>query len=161
METIKLYEILDAEEFIKNIENIEDFEEEELEKYSKALKIQEKNKVNAIGGYLRETELVAENAKNEAKRILEIAKFYENRAKRIKQSIQWAMESREIEKIETDRFRISFRKSESVVVDNAILDKKFQKIIVTPDKIAIKKAIKNGEEVIGAKIITNKNLSIK
>lgn len=156
---VSLYNILEAEDFI---DRMKDEDDTELEEYSKTLAIQEKNKVNAIVGFLRETELTAESAEIEAKRLSEIAKFYKNRAERIKQSVKWAMESHGIEKIETDMFRLSFRKSESVLVDDVeVLPKEYVVLKKSADKTAIKKAIKDGINVEGARVIANNNLQIK
>lgn len=60
--------------------------------------------------------------------------------------------------------RFSYIKSESVEIsDESLLDSKWVKVKETrsPDKTAIKKAIKSGEEVDGATLITNRNLQIK
>jgi hypothetical protein len=60
--------------------------------------------------------------------------------------------------------KINFRKSESVEIDNlALLDAKFlnEKVTITPDKMAIKEAIKNGEDVNGARLVINNNIQIK
>lgn len=156
---VSLYNILEAEDFVERMKQEDDTE---LEEYSKTLAIQEKNKVNAIVGFLRETELTAESAEVESKRLGEIAKYYKNRAERVKQSVKWAMESHGIEKIETDMFRLSFRKSESVEVDDVEkLQDEYVVVKRSADKTAIKKAIKDGKNVEGARVIANNNLQIK
>lgn len=153
---VSLYNILDAKDFIARID-----EEEGLEEYSKSLAIQEKNKVNAIVGFLQETELTVENAEKESKRLADIAKFYSNRAKKIKQSVSYAMQAHGIEKIETDFFRLSFRKSESVLVDDVEqLPEEYTVTKKSANKVAIKKALKDGLTVEGAKIIESNNLQI-
>lgn len=154
-----LYEIEEAKDFIERMKSEDDVE---LEAYSRSLVIQEKNKVNAIVGYLREVELTAEMAENESKRLAELAKYYRNRQERIKQSVKWAMQAHGIEKIETDKFRISFRKSESVEVDDVdALPEEFVVMKKQADKTSIKKAIKDGKTVEGARIVENSNLQIK
>jgi hypothetical protein len=68
------------------------------------------------------------------------------------------------EKIETPFIKINFRNSESVEITNeSQLDACFivTKTVTSPDKKAIKDAIKNGEIVTGATISYNKNLQIK
>lgn len=158
-EKISLYNILDAQDFI---EKMQQEDEIDLSEYSKSLAIQEKNKVNAIIGYLRETELTAESADVESKRLAEISKFYRNRLERIKQSVKYAMEAHGIEKIETELFRISFRKSESVEVDDVEkLEERFVVIKKQADKKAIKEAVKSGETLDGVRIVVNNNLQIK
>ena len=69
-------------------------------------------------------------------------------------------------KIEEPDIKVSTRKSESVSLDDeSLLDKKFVKVEVitkqSPDKKAIKEAIKSGEEVKGARLCTNYSLQIK
>ena len=61
------------------------------------------------------------------------------------------------------RVNISYRKSSSVVVDDVLnLPPRFVKFKdPEPDKIAIKEAIKNGEEVNGARIENNVSIIIK
>ena len=69
-----------------------------------------------------------------------------------------------IDKIESPLFKLSLRRSESVEVDIVeALPGAFQNVknVVTADKVAIKEAIKRGENVFGARIIENFNLQIK
>ena len=70
----------------------------------------------------------------------------------------------EVEEIKTPLIKLNFRNSESVEITNeSQLSDKFlvTKTVVTPDKKAIKDAIKAGEFVEGATISYNKNLQIK
>lgn len=161
MEKVSLYDIIEAKDFIEKIDSDEE-STGELEEYSKSLAIQEKNKVNAIVGFLRETELTAESAAIEAKRLSEIASYYKNRSERIKQSVAWAMQSHGIEKIETNMFRLSFRKSESVEIsDVESLPIDYVVIKKQADKKKIKEALKNGAVIDGVRIEEKNNLQIK
>ena len=58
---------------------------------------------------------------------------------------------------------VSTRKSAQVILDDDFDNKNFQTIkeVKTIDKAAIKEALKNGEDVDGAKLVTNYNLQIK
>lgn len=106
--------------------------------------------------------MTVDMAKIESKRLKELADYYERRQDRLKQVLKYSMEAHGIEKIETDKFRISFRKSESIEVDDVeALPEKFVVVKKQADKTAIKKAIKDGETVTGAKVIVNNNLQIK
>jgi ribosomal silencing factor RsfS len=74
------------------------------------------------------------------------------------------MQLYDVEKIETPLIKLSFRNSESVEITNeSQLDDCFivTKTVSTPDKKAIKDAIKSGVFVEGATISYNKNLQIK
>ena len=68
------------------------------------------------------------------------------------------------DEIKTAIVKVSFRNSESVEITNeSQLDACFivTKTVTTPDKKAIKDAIKSGEVVTGATISYNKNLQIR
>jgi hypothetical protein len=74
------------------------------------------------------------------------------------------MQLYDVEKIETPLIKLSFRNSESVEITNeSQLDACFivTKTVTTPDKKAIKDAIKSGQLVCGATISYNKNLQIR
>lgn len=67
-------------------------------------------------------------------------------------------------KLDLPHSKISYRRSDSVDVYNlSALPKEYIKVKVeeTPDKATIKKAIKDGATINGAKIVTNYNIQIK
>ena len=100
----------------------------------------------------------------ELKRLQQLKKVRTNLAERLKDTISNAMNLYEVEKIETPLIKLSFRNSESVEITNeSQLDACFivTKTVSTPDKKAIKDAIKSGVFVEGATISYNKNLQIK
>jgi len=69
-----------------------------------------------------------------------------------------------IPELKTPTLKINFRKSEQVVVNdvNALpSDYKTIKVTEQPDKIKIKQAIKDGEDVIGCELVTVQNIQIK
>ena len=83
---------------------------------------------------------------------------------RLKSAVKNAMLVSNIEKMESTLFKLSIRKSEAVEVDIVeALPNAFQNVknVVTADKVAIKEAIKRGENVTGARLIENFNLQIK
>lgn len=100
----------------------------------------------------------------ELKRLQQLKKVRTNLAERLKNTISDAMNLYEVEKIETPLIKLSFRNSESVEITNeSQLDACFivTKTVTSPDKKAIKDAIKSGVLVTGATISYNKNLQIK
>lgn len=101
---------------------------------------------------------------NEIKRLQQLKKVRTNLAERLKNTISDAMNLYEVEKIETPLIKLSFRNSESVEITNEKqLDPCFivTKTVSSPDKKAIKDAIKSGVFVEGATISYNKNLQIR
>jgi hypothetical protein len=83
---------------------------------------------------------------------------------RLETTVSNAMQLYQINRLETPTLKISFRKSESVEIDNeADIPAQFlkEKTTYTIDKTAIKEAIKKGEVVIGARLQVNQNIQIK
>lgn len=69
-----------------------------------------------------------------------------------------------IEKVESPLFKLSVRRSEAVEVDLVeALPNAFKNVknVVTADKVAIKEAIKRGENITGARLVENFNIQIK
>lgn len=100
----------------------------------------------------------------EIKRLQELKKRNNNAIERMETAISNAMQLYGIEKVDSSFLKLSFRKSESVeIVNEEQLAAKFTttKTTTTPNKVAIKEALKRGEVVYGALLSTNFNLQIK
>lgn len=69
------------------------------------------------------------------------------------------------EKCKTDEYNFYFMTTKAVnISDNVtpeMLDKEFQRVSVSFDKTAIKKALQDGIYIVGAEIVENKSLVIK
>ena len=101
---------------------------------------------------------------NEIKRLEAMKKSRGKTVDRLKESVSKAMQLYEIDKIETPTLKISFRKSESIEVEEeSLIDEKFMtvKTTKTPNKTAIKEAIKNGEIVLGVTLKQNQNIQFR
>lgn len=100
----------------------------------------------------------------EIKRLKAMKETKDRSINRLKEALRDAMLVSGIDKIESSLFKLSLRRSEAVEVDVVeALPNAFQNVknVVTADKVAIKEAIKRGENVMGARIIENFNLQIK
>ena len=105
----------------------------------------------------------------EIERLTARAKVKENRIERVKKYVadDLAADITETNKnphFETARVSLSLRSSESVnVIDKNAIPAEFMKTKTetTPDKTAIKKAIKAGAVVSGAELVKKNNLQIK
>nr|DAE93542.1 MAG TPA: resistance protein [Caudoviricetes sp.] len=98
----------------------------------------------------------------EAKRLTALAKQAENNADSMKNYLDEQLKRMNIQKMDTELFKLSYRKSDSVnVIDLDAVPDAYKKITIAADKAAIKKAIKEGAEVAGAELVTNKNLQIR
>ena len=100
----------------------------------------------------------------EIKRLNELKKARLKTIDRLETTVSQAMQLYQINRLETPTLKISFRKSESVEIDDesaisfAYLK---EKITYTIDKAMIKEAIKKGEVVAGARLQQNQNIQIK
>ena len=100
----------------------------------------------------------------EIERLTKLKKARLNASERLKERIKQAMILFDKSEIKTPLIKLSFRKSEAVIVhDVNLLPQMYKAVKVTeqPDKVKIKEAIKSGVDVIGCEIIENLNLQIK
>lgn len=121
-------------------------------------------KATNYGYVIKKFEYEVDAIDNEIKRLKELKERREKAIDRMKQSVTNAMQLYGIEKVESSFLKLSFRKSESVeVINEAQLLPEFTttKVTTTPNKTAIKEAIKRGEVVEGAVLVTNQNLQIR
>jgi hypothetical protein len=160
---MNLYELtqegLELQELLENEELTEELEQRLLIS---------QNEVQSKGCFLApiilNNEVTIEAIDNQIKRLKELKEKKERSINRTKYFLKNAMVSNGINKIESHLFTLSLRRSESVEVDIVeSLPSQFINIknVVTADKVAIKEAIKRGENITGARIIENFNLQIK
>ena len=106
--------------------------------------------------YMLDLAAARDAAKNEAKRLKEYSDMLERRYNRLKAGLMWAMKATDKPVILTKHGEIKTKLNPPAVQidDIAQLPAKYtrQKISIEPDKVAIKKALKNGEEVPGASL---------
>lgn len=100
----------------------------------------------------------------EIKRLTALKQSRNKTVEQLKERVSDAMILYGIEKIESPTLKLSFRKSESVEVENIdLLNENYisTKIVKTADKTMIKAHIKDGFAVVGAVLKVNQNLQIK
>jgi hypothetical protein len=100
----------------------------------------------------------------EIKRLKALQDKAEKRKELFKQRLSEAMIFFGVEKIDSPLLKLSFRKSEAVeILDEEEIPDAFidVKEVVTISKARIKEALKKGEVVPGAELITKNNLQIK
>jgi len=118
------------------------------------------NYAKVIANYQSE----ADQIDSEIKRLKAMKESRDKKVTWLTESLKKAMLVSAIEKIESPLFKISLRRSEAVEVEipEALpVDWQVKKVTITADKVAIKKAIKEGYSITGARIVENFNLSIK
>lgn len=128
-----------------------------------SLEITEAERMTKGEGYvyvIKQLKSQADLLKAEAKRLLEIAKQYENSADKLADRLLQSVITHG--QIKTAFVTISTRKSKSVsITDESLLKTEYLRIKTEPNKTAIKEALESGEEVAGALIVENYSLNIK
>lgn len=120
------------------------------------------NKAKAYIYVIRNKENLISNIDAEIDRLKEMKKRTENEIERIKNYLSMAVDT--FGNFETGLHKISNRISKSVdIINLEELPKQFikEKIELSADKTAIKKAFESGENISGALLVTKSNLQIK
>lgn len=155
-----LYELTDQYKMLQNFieeNNVEGFElalsqiigdiGEKLEGYAMVLK----NIESDIAGI-----------KSEEKRLADRRKAMESNLARIKENMADALLTVEGNRVKTEKFTFSFRKSTSVQIENdAAIPPQFIKVEKTISRSELAKALKAGEQIEGAQLVENQLLSIR
>lgn len=139
--------------------------EEELQAINDTLEMLDcsiEEKVENTAKYIKNVESDIEGIKAEINRLTALKKQKERNTEWLKSNIEYALKYKGIEKLEVGTFKCGYRKSESVEVDDLkAIPSDYTKTEIKPDKTAIKKALKAGEEINGVHIQTNMNFYIK
>lgn len=95
---------------------------------------------------------------NEIKRLQAAKKVQQNKQNALKDYLRHNMESCDISKIECDLFSITLRKPVDVVVidDDQQVPQDYWKVVKSVDKSLVKKALKDGAVVKGARLAPGK-----
>ena len=139
---------VDDETKLDTLDSI-DWEHDFSEKIENCIKVI-RNKNARVEAYKAEIERLEALKKSENKAIEEIEK-----------RISEAMSLTQCDKLDTTLFKVGFRKSKAVIVDETKLPKKYMKAKWSPDKKMIKELINNGSTIRGAHIEERSNLSIR
>ena len=128
------------------------------------LEVERNAKLEAVALFIKSLEAESAAMSEEERKLAERRGRNDRKAERLRRYLSDSMQRFGDTKLETARVSLGFRRSESVeVIDQAALPVEFIKVKMTetPDKAAIKKALKAGQQVAGAQLVENKNLQIK
>lgn len=162
---MKLYEINEElrsimEDLVVDEETGEIIGEIDYEKIQ-ALQLERKEKLENIALYVKELKSEVDALKGEVKKLNARTKVKENKIKSLSNYLDFILKDMGTKKFETSRVLISYMKSEIVSVDESKLPKKYMKVELSPDKVAIKKLLKSGMTIKGAQLVEKQNLQIK
>lgn len=119
------------------------------------------NKVENYIKVIKNTEADVEARKNGIERLTELNKADKRKNERMKEVLKESMALTGHERVDTTLFKVSFRKSEAVEVDDLLLPEAYKVATYKPDKKRLKEDLKNGLEILGAELVERKNLSIR
>lgn len=158
---MSIYEIDDS---ILSLVDMETGEIEDEKRYDE-LRMERTQKVENIGCYYKNLVAEAKAMKEEESNLARRRKAVENKAKRIKNLLAYALGG---EKFESPKLRCSYRKAKSVKVDDSFVswaqiyaDDLLNYEVPTPNRTAIKAALADGREIEHAEIVTNESLQVK
>ncbi|WP_445479142.1 siphovirus Gp157 family protein [Lysinibacillus irui] len=119
-------------------------------------------KLEAYAMVIKNIESDVEGIKSEEKRLAKRRKIMENGITRMKQAIAETLQGSGQDKVKTEKFTFSFRKSSKVEVsDIDSLPQQFIKVERTISRADLAKALKAGEQIKGAQLVENQSLSIR
>lgn len=163
MSNLSLYHI--TSEQLRINELLEESGGELTPEIEEALAINEDNLLVKCGGYI---EAIAyfkakqEAAKTRIEEMQRIKKIAENAEKRLKESMQWAMEALGRDKMEVGLHKLSLRNSTAVAItDETAIPAEYIIVETKVDKMRIKEALKGGAIIAGAELQTNTSIQIR
>lgn len=118
-------------------------------------------KVEGYVKVIKSLEADIEARKNEKKRLDGLNKSDQTKIDNLKAALAVSMTETGQTKVDTTLFKVGFRKSEAVVVDETKLPKKYQVATYKPDKKTLKELLKSGKHIKGAALEERSNLSIR
>lgn len=122
------------------------------------------DKAVAVACVYRSLDEDAARVGREIERLTAMKKRLERERDRVKEGLSAAFTALGVEKVKGMYADISFRASEQTIIDNAdAVPEEYMtvKTTYTPNKTAIREAIKEGKEVPGAHLEQKKNIQIK
>ncbi|MDY4281285.1 MAG: siphovirus Gp157 family protein [[Pasteurella] mairii] len=166
---MKLYEI--AEQY-KNVaellQNSEFAEEQDVIAALDCIEDDFNHKVEQTVYIMKNIESEIHPIDAEIKRLSAMKKVRQNNIDRIKERLKLNMKETGINLVNCSLFKVSYRETENNVVEldeNLFLannlNENFVTVKITPNKTAIKTALEQGENVIGAKLVNSQVLTIR
>ena len=128
-----------------------------------ALSLERDRKLEGLALYIKNRDAEAKAIREEEKALADRRHSLERKAERARDFLSRMLAG---EKFSTPRVAVSWRKSEAVEIGMSFFSADGNERFLRyknpePDKAAIKAALKAGEEITGAELVTNLNMSIK
>jgi uncharacterized protein YdiU (UPF0061 family) len=159
---MSLYNLADSyRQVLDNADLDQDVMQDTLDSIKEPLK----DKADSIAWLIEFLQNNSKVLRDKAKSFTEEAKHQENKAKWLQEYLTNSLDLADIKKLQTENHILSVRNYKaSTIVDNenkVPAEFRHVKEVVSVDKNAVYKALKNGEEVPGAHLKPNRKTSIK
>lgn len=125
------------------------------------LEMAREQKIENVGLYIKNLEAEADAVENQEKVFADRKKRIRKKIEGLKGFLGYALQG---EPFKTDKVVMSFRRSESVhITDEYLIPDEYKTFTVVkkPDKTVIKKALKDGKEIMGCELVEKNNVQIK
>jgi len=158
-EFYELQQLIELEEFDENGELIDN--SGIIKELLNSLESERNIKADSIAYLVKIANESQNSIKDEITRLNERKTMFLKQENKLKELLAYLLQG---EKLKTDRFTFSYRKSTSVhILDESLIPAEFLKIkeTVTVDKMAIKKMLVDFETVAGAELETKNSLTVK
>ena len=161
----KLNDILDEISAMLEVpdEELSDEQKAAMDAYLDELAGQEADKVDAIGQFFRLEAARAEALKTEANRLASRARTAQNRMAWLKEKYLHHMKQAGVNKLKGAVYSMSIRTTDVVsIINQDALPEQFIRVKTTvdPDKVALKAALKEGQEIPGAALSQSFSLQV-
>lgn len=111
-------------------------------------------KLDSYAALIAEMTSRAAARKGEARRLLELAQFDENRVKLLKERLKWFFTTHQLKQLETARYKLSLSNNggkRPLILDDSVpvtqLPQQFQRHSIEPDPQAIREALEAGDHL--------------
>lgn len=130
-----------------------------------ALTLNEENFLVKSEGYIESIarfKALAEAADVRIKEMQRIKKTAENSKRRLEERLLWALQTMGRDKVEVGLRKLALRMTTAVnITDETAIPAEYIKVETSIDKMRIKEALKSGEVITGAELVTNQSIQIR
>jgi len=159
-EFFSIQELLENEEFNEETGELID-NSEAIKQLLSEIEGERDSKADNIAYLIKDAHISQLELKVEVDRLNERKKMFERQEESLKHLLDFLLNG---EKLKTDRFTYSYRKSQSVhIIDEDLIPAKYLNVKeeITVNKKLIKEALADFNEVAGAEIVVKKSLSVR
>ena len=156
---MNLYDIAENFRVLAELESSGDYDEQTIADTLEALEGDLQHKAENIGKLVKMLEREADACDLEAIRLKDRAAALRKRADHVTAYLHSCMRLMQVKRVETPLFNVVIRRLPPVVeLDEELLPKKWlvEKVDYRPDRMAIKDAIQQGQEIRGARLVTER-----